>query len=69
MTFTTGDTIVAQGDPSNAFFIVTEGTVTVWRKDPDLNSSPRPPSVDMDNAVEEKGNLLAQLPVWSHFGE
>ena len=75
--FVAGDVIVAQGDSSDAFFIVTEGTVAVWRRypassDPTLQPpvpvEPPPGSVE-SGAGKEKGTLLAQLPVWSHFGE
>ena len=38
-TFKLGDKIVAQGDPANAFFIVTEGAVSVWQRPP----TPLPP--------------------------
>jgi CRP-like cAMP-binding protein len=53
-TFQAGETIVAQGDIADAFFIITEGVCSVRRKT----------LVDF-----ARGQVIARLGVFEHFGE
>jgi CRP-like cAMP-binding protein len=53
-TFQAGETIVKQGDVADAFFIITEGACSVWRKT----------LVDIVH-----GQVIGRLGVFEHFGE